>query len=163
MMYYTSYQSPMGALTLVASARGLAGVYFATHRHFSQPANWQQSNNHALFDQVRTQLDAYFAGTRQHFDVPLDVSGATTFQQDVWQALLRIPYGETASYAQIAQQIGRPAAVRAVGAANGRNPVSIIVPCHRVIASNGALTGYAGGLPNKTYLLAHEARIAATV
>jgi len=89
------------------------------------------------------------------------VSGATAFKQAVWQALLRIPYGETASYAQIAQQIGRPAAVRAVGAANGRNPVSIIVPCHRVIASNGALTGYAGGLPNKSFLLAHEARVAA--
>lgn len=168
MMYYTHYQSPLGQLTLLGSEAGLRGLYFLKHRHVTLPeshssstqSHWQQHDNLALFQQAKAELDAYFAGTRQGFAVPLDVSGATAFQQAVWQALLRIPYGETASYAQIAQQIGRPAAVRAVGAANGRNPVSIIVPCHRVIASNGALTGYAGGLENKHYLLQHEANTA---
>lgn len=160
-MYYCAYQSPMGQLTLVASELGLAGVYFEEHRHFTQPDDWRKQTQYALFQEVRDQFDAYFSGTRQHFDLPLDVSGGTAFQQAVWQALLTVPYGQTASYAHIAQQIGRPAAVRAVGAANGRNPLSIIVPCHRIIASNGALTGYAGGLSNKTYLLRHEAAIAA--
>jgi methylated-DNA-[protein]-cysteine S-methyltransferase len=162
MMDYCVYQSPVGQLTLVSSALGLAGVYFEQHRHFKQPENWRRQNQLALFQEVKHQLDAYFAGTRQHFDLPLDVSGGTVFQQAVWQTLLTVPYGQTASYAQIAQQIGRPAAVRAVGAANGRNPLSIVVPCHRIIASNGALTGYAGGLSNKTYLLRHEAAIAST-
>lgn len=161
-MDYCVYQSPVGPLTLVASALGLAGLYFEEHQHFQQPEHWRRQNQSVLFQEVQNQLDAYFAGTRQHFDLPLDISSGTAFQRAVWQALLTVPYGQTASYAQIAQQIGRPAAVRAVGAANGRNPLSIVVPCHRIIASNGALTGYAGGLLNKTYLLQHEAVKAAT-
>ncbi|CAN5784207.1 methylated-DNA--[protein]-cysteine S-methyltransferase [soil metagenome] len=155
-MVYTDYPSPMGKLLLAASERGLAGVYFEGHKHFSGSSGWQRDDTHAVLQQTVQQLDAYFAKQRQQFDLPLDLSGGTAFQQEVWQALLALPFGSTASYASIARHIGRPAAVRAVGAANGRNPISIIVPCHRVIASSGALTGYAGGLANKKILLTLE-------
>lgn len=155
-MVYTDYPSPMGKLLLAASERGLAGVYFEGHKHFSGSSGWQRDAKNAVLQQTVQQLDAYFARQRQQFDVPLDLSGGTAFQQEVWQALLALPFGSTASYARIARHIGRPAAARAVGAANGRNPISIIVPCHRVIASCGALTGYAGGLANKKTLLALE-------
>ena len=105
---------------------------------------------------VRQQLDAYFAGELQTFDLPLHMAG-TPFQKQVWQGLLTIPYGTTISYAELARRIGRPGASRAVGAANGRNPIGIIVPCHRVIGANGTLTGYGGGLDRKEWLIAHEA------
>jgi methylated-DNA-[protein]-cysteine S-methyltransferase len=156
-MLYTEYQSPIGKLLLAASERGLAGVYFEEHRHFKGMDGWQRDDVHSVLQQTRLQLAAYFAGERREFDVPLDMTGGTAFQQAVWQALRTLPFGATASYAQIAKYIGKPGAVRAVGAANGRNPISIIVPCHRVIASSGALTGYAGGLDNKKLLLALEA------
>ncbi|HTD06331.1 methylated-DNA--[protein]-cysteine S-methyltransferase, partial [Undibacterium sp.] len=146
MMFYTSYDSPVGKLLLAATDRGLAGVYFENHRHFKGSAGWQQDDGHEVLLQARQQLQEYFAGTRREFDLPLDMSAGTPFQQAVWQALLAIPFGTTASYGELARQLGKPSAVRAVGAANGRNPVSIIVPCHRVIATSGALTGYAGGL-----------------
>ncbi len=156
-MFYTNYDSPVGKLLLAASDRGLAGVYFENHRHFKGSAGWQQDDGHEVLLQARQQLQEYFAGTRREFDLPLDMSAGTPFQQAVWQALLAIPFGTTASYGELARQLGKPSAVRAVGAANGRNPVSIIVPCHRVIATSGALTGYAGGLVNKQVLLAMEA------
>ncbi|MDO8179594.1 MAG: methylated-DNA--[protein]-cysteine S-methyltransferase [Undibacterium sp.] len=156
-MFYTEYQSPIGKLLLAASERGLAGVYFEEHKHFKGMDGWQRDDAHFVLQQTRLQLAAYFAGERREFDVPLDMTGGTAFQQAVWQALRTLPFGATASYAQIAKHIGNPGAVRAVGAANGRNPISIIVPCHRVIASSGALTGYAGGLNNKKLLLALEA------
>ena len=156
-MFYTEYQSPIGKLLLAASERGLAGVYFEEHKHFKGMDGWQRDDAHAVLQQTRLQLAAYFAGARREFDVPLDMRGGTAFQQAVWQALRTLPFGATASYAAIAKHIGNPDAVRAVGAANGRNPISIIVPCHRVIASSGALTGYAGGLNNKKLLLALEA------
>jgi len=156
-MFYTSYDSPVGKLLLAATDRGLAGVYFENHRHFKGSAGWQLDDGHAVLLKVKQQLQEYFAGRRREFDLPLDMSSGTPFQQAVWQALLEIPFGTTASYGELARQIGKPSAVRAVGAANGRNPVSIIVPCHRVIAGSGALTGYAGGLPNKQILLALEA------
>jgi methylated-DNA-[protein]-cysteine S-methyltransferase len=111
--------------------------------------------NHATLRQTQRQLNEYFAGERRAFSLPLDFRG-TDFQRRVWQALLTIPYGETRSYAHIARQIGRPTAVRAVGAANGRNPLSIVAPCHRVIGSSGQLTGFAGGLATKAQLLALE-------
>ncbi|MDO9191410.1 MAG: methylated-DNA--[protein]-cysteine S-methyltransferase [Undibacterium sp.] len=156
-MFYTEYQSPIGKLLLAASERGLAGVYFEEHKHFKGMDGWQRDDAHFVLQQTRLQLAAYFAGARREFDVPLDMRGGTAFQQAVWQALRTLPFGATASYAEIAKHIGNPGAVRAVGAANGRNPISIIVPCHRVIASSGALTGYAGGLNNKKLLLALEA------
>jgi methylated-DNA-[protein]-cysteine S-methyltransferase len=156
MFVYTNYLSPIGPLLLAASELGLAGVYFAEHRHFKGSDGWQRDDGHAVLQQTIVQLTQYFAGVRRTFDVPLDLSHGTGFQQAVWQALLTLPFGSTASYAGIARQIGKSAAVRAVGAANGRNPISIIVPCHRVISSSGALTGYAGGLLNKQALLELE-------
>lgn len=157
-MFYTEYQSPIGKLLLAASERGLAGVYFEEHKHFKGMDGWQRDDAHFVLQQTRLQLAAYFAGARREFDLPLDMRGGSAFQQAVWQALRTLPFGATASYAEIAKHIGNPGAVRAVGAANGRNPISIIVPCHRVIASSGALTGYAGGLNNKKLLLALEAK-----
>ncbi|WP_394778038.1 methylated-DNA--[protein]-cysteine S-methyltransferase [Undibacterium sp.] len=156
-MFYTNYESPVGKLLLAATERGLAGVYFENHRHFKGSDGWVLDDGNAILSVVKSQLDEYFGGRRQQFDVPLDMSSGTAFQQQVWQALLDIPFGVTASYGELARRIGKPAAVRAVGAANGRNPVSIIVPCHRVIAGSGALTGYAGGLMNKQTLLTLEA------
>ncbi|WP_240523270.1 methylated-DNA--[protein]-cysteine S-methyltransferase [Polaromonas sp. AER18D-145] len=119
-------------------------------------ATWPSDPDHPVLKEVMQQLTAYFAGQRSRFDVPLDLAHGTAFQQSVWQALLDIPQGGTASYGEVGRRIGKPAAVRAVGAAVGRNPVSIIVPCHRVMGANGALTGYAGGLDRKTALLKLE-------
>ncbi len=156
-MFYTNYDSPVGKLLLAATERGLAGVYFENHRHFKGSDGWVRDDGNAILAKVKQQLQEYFAGSRQRFELPLDISSGTPFQQQVWQALLDIPFGATASYGELARRIGKSAAVRAVGAANGRNPVSIIVPCHRVIAGSGALTGYAGGLLNKQALLELEA------
>ncbi len=156
-MFYTNYDSPVGKLLLAATERGLAGVYFENHRHFKGSDGWVRDDGNAILAKVKQQLQEYFVGRRQRFELPLDISSGTPFQQQVWQALLDIPFGATASYGELARRIGKSAAVRAVGAANGRNPVSIIVPCHRVIAGSGALTGYAGGLLNKQALLELEA------
>ncbi len=153
---YTHFDSPVGTLTLVASGRGLAAILWendAPGRVRLSPLA-EDPKNPVLLETER-QLGAYFAGTLKAFTVPLDFQG-TDFQKSVWTALLQIPFGETRSYADIARQIGRPTAVRAVGAANGRNPISIIAPCHRVIGSNGALTGFAGGLATKQHLLGLE-------
>lgn len=155
-MRYMDYHSPIGKLLLATSEQGLCGVYFENHKHFKGNAGWQEDESAPVLQQARQQLQEYFDGLRQDFDLPLDVSAGTSFQQEVWFALRKIPYAKTSSYTALAQQIHRPKAVRAVGAANGRNPLSIIVPCHRVIASDGALTGYAGGLGNKEVLLALE-------
>jgi methylated-DNA-[protein]-cysteine S-methyltransferase len=153
--YFTRIDSPIGTLLLIASPRGLTGLFTQEHRTAPETeAGWIQDP--IRFDEVRQQLDDYFAGRRREFHILLDLAG-TPFQLQVWDALQRIPYGQTTTYAQLAKAIGRPKAVRAVGAANGRNPVSIIVPCHRVIGSNGSLTGYAGGLDAKRTLLGLEA------
>lgn len=156
---YRTMSSPVGELTLLASARGLAAVLWEN----DDPARVKLSPrtkvlDNPLLEEAALQLGEYFAGRRQSFDVPLDFHG-TEFQQRVWAALLTIPFGELRSYADIAQQIGKPTACRAVGAANGRNPISIIAPCHRVVGANGALTGFAGGLNAKRYLLGLEAKI----
>jgi methylated-DNA-[protein]-cysteine S-methyltransferase len=156
---FRMFASPVGALTLVASERGLAAVLWEN----DDPARVRlgpraQASGHPVLDEAARQLNAYFAGVRQAFDLPLDVRG-TDFQRQVWAALRAIPYGETRSYADLACAIGRPTATRAVGAAIGRNPLSIIVPCHRVIGSNGALTGFAGGLAAKRHLLALEGAV----
>ena len=150
--------SPVGLLTLVATERGLAAILWENDDPRRVPlGEVVESDDHPVLMATESQLREYFSGLREMFELPLDFRG-TDFQRRVWSALLTIPYGETRSYLQIAQQIGSPAAVRAVGAANGRNPLSIIAPCHRVLGSNGKLTGFAGGLETKARLLSHERR-----
>lgn len=154
----TMSTSPVGALILVASDRGLAAILWESDDPKRVPISpLVEGGTHPVLVETEKQLADYFAGRRTQFTVPLDFHG-TDFQKSVWNALLQIPFGETRSYADIARKIGRPSAVRAVGAANGRNPISIIAPCHRVIGSSGALTGFAGGLPAKQLLLALESR-----
>lgn len=152
----THYDSPLGTMVLAASEAGLAGVWFDGQRHQPDPSGWPHAPGHPVLQQAQAQLAAYFAGERHGFDLPLDLTPGTTFQQNVWRALLAIPYGATQSYGALSVAIGKPAAVRAVGGAVGRNPLSIIVPCHRVVGAQGALTGYAGGLERKTALLQRE-------
>ena len=144
--------SPLGPLRLYADGDELAGVYMTDQ---APPVAREQSS--PVLEQTAAQLAEYFTGQRRTFDLPLAPRGSG-FQQLVWRALTQIAYAETASYGEIARKIGRPAASRAVGAANGKNPISIIVPCHRVVGADGTLTGYAGGLPAKRWLLAHEQR-----
>ena len=154
----THVTSPVGKLTLVATDRGLSAVLWENDRPGRVRLNIVvEDSEHPLLLEAERQLAEYFAGRRQRFTLPLDPTG-TTFQRNVWDALGTIPFGETRSYSQIAQQIGHPQAVRAVGAANGRNPLSIVVPCHRVVGATGALTGFAGGLDVKARLLALEGR-----
>lgn len=155
MINYMEHPSPLGNLLLAANEQGLSGIYFDQHSHFQGKDGWQILPQHVVLQETARQLDEYFAGRRREFDLPLAPSG-TGFQCLVWQGLRQIPYGETRYYAQVAQDIARPTAVRAVGAANGRNPLSIVVPCHRVIGRNGTLVGYAGGLERKQFLLALE-------
>ena len=157
----TTCASPLGVITLAATPQGLAGVWFDGQQHLppallNPSTRWPVDSSHPVLRLASQQLAEYFAGQRQHFDLPLDLSGGTDFQQAVWQVLLTIEPGHTQTYGQVSQHMGRPTAVRAVGAAIGRNPLSIIVPCHRVLGTNGALTGYAGGLPRKTHLLTLE-------
>lgn len=153
-MYYRYHDSPIGRLLLAGDASGLQQVLMDID---GQP--WQTGPNwHAAageLDEVCRQLDQYFAGQRRCFELRLAPQG-TAFQQAVWQALQRIPFGQTSSYSGLSQQIGRPTAMRAVGAANGANPIAVIIPCHRVIGRDGSLTGYAGGLPRKALLLKLE-------
>jgi methylated-DNA-[protein]-cysteine S-methyltransferase len=151
-------ESPVGRLKLVASDVGLAAILWPNDdpRRVRLGALVEDAAHPVVREAVR-QLAEYFAGTRETFALPLDFAG-TPFQRSVWAALLTIPYGETRSYGELARQIGRPAAARAVGAANGRNPLSIVAPCHRVIGATGKLTGFAGGLRTKELLLALEAR-----
>jgi len=141
---------------VAATGRGLAGVWFEGQRHLPDMRAWPEQPDHPVLREAIAQLADYFAGRRSGFDLPLDLQGGTAFQQSVWQALLAIPAGGTTSYGTLSQRIGRPAAVRAVGAAVGRNPLSIVVPCHRVLGADGSLTGYAGGLERKTALLQLE-------
>ncbi|WP_338490001.1 methylated-DNA--[protein]-cysteine S-methyltransferase [Pseudomonas trivialis] len=155
---YTLMPSPVGQLTLVARAGKLAAILWETERaNRVRLDNLIEACDNPVLLETQRQLREYFAGTRSHFELELDFTG-TVFQKQVWQALLTIPFGETRSYSQIARQIGNPTAVRAVGAANGRNPISIIAPCHRVIGASGTLTGFAGGLEAKQYLLTLENR-----
>lgn len=150
------FDAPLGPMILAATDQGLAGVWFDHQRHLPDTARWPQAARHPLLERAFAQLLEYFGGRRRRFELPLDLSGGTPFQQAVWQALLAIPAGATQSYAGLSERIGRPAAVRAVGAAVGRNPLSVIVPCHRVLGSDGSLTGYAGGLERKSALLVLE-------
>ena len=161
---YLHHPSPIGPLLIAASERGLRALYMRAHRHVPDalPANWRPAEPRdgpqgAILARAVAQLDEYFAGTRTTFDLPLDVEGSP-FQRTVWDGLCGIGYGETISYGTLAERIGNPKAVRAVGLANGRNPVSIVVPCHRVIGADGSMTGYGGGIDRKVFLLALEAR-----
>jgi methylated-DNA-[protein]-cysteine S-methyltransferase len=158
MISMTEHASPVGPLLLAASDAGLHAIYFAEHRHTdpARRASWRRDDAHPLLRRACAQLDDYFAGARTAFDLPLAPLG-TPFQQQVWLGLRDIAYGATSTYGQLAAAIGRQAAVRAVGAANGRNPLSIVVPCHRVIGGSGQLVGYAGGIERKRFLLALEA------
>ena len=160
----TRFQSPLGMMMLAATHSGLAGVWFKGQRHMpnalTSPPGWALDTSHPVLIKTMQQLSEYFAGQRQKFDLPLDLSGGTAFQQAVWQALLTIKPGQTSSYGNVSKTMGNAAAVRAVGAAVGRNPISIIVPCHRVLGSDGSLTGYAGGLDRKTALLRLESAYA---
>ena len=153
------YASPLGAMVVAATPRGVAGIWFEGQKHMPDNSAWPEQPRHPVLLQAMAQLDEYFKGARSTFDLPLDLQGGTAFQQSVWQALLAIPRGGTTSYGQLGQRIGRPAAMRAVGAAVGRNPLSVVVPCHRVIGADGSLTGYAGGLERKTALLQLEGAI----
>ncbi|ENX39719.1 methylated-DNA--[protein]-cysteine S-methyltransferase [Acinetobacter courvalinii] len=155
-LVYMYMDSPVGALKLVAHDQALVAVMWDNEDHKRvRLAELVEDRQHPMLHKVKQQLQEYFAGQRQQFDLPLDFQG-TAFQQQVWQALLSIPYGETRSYKEIAVQLGNEKAVRAVGAANGKNPISIIAPCHRVIGSSGALVGFAGGLDKKQILLSLE-------
>lgn len=151
---YRTIDSPVGPLTMAGVGSTLMHLRMAEHRHEPDRSSWQPASP-GLFDPVVEQLDAYFAGDLTGFEVDIDLAG-TQFQRRVWAALQTIPYGQTRSYGQIAEQIGAPGAARAVGMANGRNPISIIVPCHRVVGSTGKLTGFAAGLDAKAWLLHHE-------
>lgn len=153
---YKLMPSPVGQLTLVARNGKLSAILWETERaNRVRLGELHEANQNPVLLETERQLQEYFAGTRSTFELELDFNG-TAFQKQVWQALLTIPFGETRSYSQIAHQIDNPKAVRAVGAANGRNPISIIAPCHRVIGASGGLTGFAGGLAAKQYLLALE-------
>ncbi len=149
------WDSPLGPLTLAATAQGLAGAWFDAQQHHPGPLDAPHDARQPFLAQAMAELDAYFRGTRKAFSVPLDLHG-TPFQRAVWQALLAIAPGRTSTYARIAAALGAPNASRAAGAAVGRNPVSVIVPCHRVLGHDGGLTGYAGGLARKAALLRLE-------
>lgn len=155
----TTFDSPLGLIRLAASAQGLWGVWFEEHDDSPDASHWAPDPKHALLQQASHQLGDYFAGHRHQFDLPLDLSAGTPFQQSVWRVLLDIPFGQTCSYGTVSSAIGKPSAVRAVGGAIGRNPLSIVVPCHRVIGANGALTGYSGGMQRKVALLQLEGRL----
>ena len=155
-VYYTMFESPVGPLLLAGDSNALRRVSFESSKRLAIPrADWKQ--NRAAFAEVIRQLQAYFRGDLKEFDVPLAMEG-TEFQLRVWNALRAICYGETISYAQLAERVGNPQAVRAVGLANGSNPIPIIVPCHRVIGSDGSLTGFGGGLSTKKKLLELESK-----
>jgi methylated-DNA-[protein]-cysteine S-methyltransferase len=152
---FTQIESPIGRLLLTSDGTALTGLYMEPYRKAGSTEGWTQDATVAPLAAAVRQLNEYFAGRRREFDLPLRLHG-TVFQTRVWHELAAIPYGQTWSYGQLARRINQPSASRAVGLANGRNPISILVPCHRVIGADGSLTGYGGGLERKRWLLAHE-------
>jgi methylated-DNA-[protein]-cysteine S-methyltransferase len=152
----TGFAGPLGRMILAATDSSLVGVWFDDQTHLPDLSPFPGAPQHPVLQQAALELQQYFAGQRQVFTLALDLSGGTAFQQAVWQGLRQLPFGGSCSYGELARRIGRPAAVRAVGAAVGRNPLGIILPCHRVLGANGSLTGYAGGLQRKTALLQLE-------
>jgi methylated-DNA-[protein]-cysteine S-methyltransferase len=155
-IYTTTYSSPVGAIVLTANEQKLTGLYNENQRHWPKDSEGWQHDDGPRFDAAKSWLDTYFSGQKSQPLPPIQFLSGTPFQHRVWHALLTIPLGETMSYGELATQLGSSKAVRAVGAAVGRNPISIIVPCHRVVGSSGSLTGYAGGLEKKRWLLEHE-------
>ena len=175
MTYYTIIETPIGQVLLASDGEALTGLYTAEHkggpqaisgfsdgsssasRAFSSlpTASWAAGDDIPVLQEAHRQLDAFFAGKLKDFDLPLKPTG-TPFQRTVWDQLIRIPFGQTISYGELAKRIGQPTASRAVGLANGSNPISIVIPCHRVIGANGSLTGYGGGIDRKKWLLEHE-------
>lgn len=156
MRYYDSYESPQGGMLLVANDEGLAGVFFNRQKHHpKRQADWKRDSHHRVLQQAKRELAEYFSGKRKRFEVALAPEG-TPFQRAVWQGISTVRFGETITYGELARRAGFPGSARAAGAATGRNPIGIIVPCHRIMGANGALTGYAGGLERKRALLALE-------
>jgi len=153
------WHGPLGEMIVAASSRGIAGIWFEGQKHLPDHSAWLVDDQHPLLQQAIEQLRDYFDGRRTSFDLPLDLHAGTPFQQSVWHALLTVPHGEKTTYSALGRDIGAPQAMRAVGAAVGRNPVSIVVPCHRVLGAAGSLTGYAGGLERKSALLKLEGAI----
>jgi len=152
---FSYFESPIGRLLLTSDGTALTGLYMEPSRKAQCTDGWIEDVTVAPLSATVRQLTEYFEGTRREFDLPLRLQG-TAFQQRVWRQLTEIPYGQTRSYGQLAQRIDKPSASRAVGLANGRNPISILVPCHRVIGADGSLTGYGGGIERKRWLLVHE-------
>ena len=160
MHYYDRFESPQGGMLLVASDKGLEGVYFDRQKHHpEQAAHWVKNPRHKVLRQAKRELKEYFAGKRKRFEVPLAAQG-TTFQKAVWKTISTVAFGTTMSYGELARRAGFAGSARAAGAATGRNPIGIIVPCHRIMGSDGSLTGYAGGLERKRALLALEGVLA---
>lgn len=157
-VFFRHIDSPVGPLLVAASDEGLQLIEFAAPRHPVPRGDHWREGDHAVLHQAQVQLDEYFAGKRRRFDLPLVPCG-TPFQRGVWRELANIPFGATISYAELAGRVGRPGATRAVGAANGRNPLPIVLPCHRVIGTDGSLTGFGGGLPTKQFLLQLEGAV----
>jgi methylated-DNA-[protein]-cysteine S-methyltransferase len=149
-------KTPLGAMVLAASEDGLAGLWFEDQQHLPDFVTWPEVRKHPILDQARAEIDDYFRGKCKHFVTPRAAAWGTTFQQSVWESLMAIPYGGTTTYGEIARQLNNPDAVRAVGGAVGRNPWSVMTPCHRVVGASGDLTGYAGGLERKVELLRLE-------
>lgn len=158
-LVFRRIESPVGPLAIAADETGLRHIEFHENRHPADRSDWRGGDN-AILQATERQLNDYFAGTRRSFDLPLAPVG-TAFQRSVWQALAEIPYGQTISYATLARRLGNPDATRAVGAANGRNPLPIVLPCHRVVGADGGLTGFGGGLPTKDFLLRLEGALPA--
>jgi methylated-DNA-[protein]-cysteine S-methyltransferase len=158
MRYYDTFKSPQGEMLLVATDDGVAGIYFAGQKYFPKKGKeWRRDPKHAPLRQAKRELKEYFAGRRKRFEVALD-PGGTPFQRSVWKAISKVGFGETATYSELARRAGHAGSARAAGAATGRNPLSVIVPCHRIMGADGSLTGYAGGLQRKRALLALEGR-----
>jgi methylated-DNA-[protein]-cysteine S-methyltransferase len=154
--YFTFFRSPIGEILLTSHGTALTGLYNENAKHAPLVSNdWDEDDELPVFEIAKEQLREYFEGERSTFDLDLDPSG-TEFQKDVWNQLQKIPFGKTITYQDLAERVGRPKAVRAVGSANGRNPISIMIPCHRVIGADGTLTGYAGGLARKNQLITLE-------
>jgi methylated-DNA-[protein]-cysteine S-methyltransferase len=155
MLAYDQYQSPQGPMIITATPKGLAGVYFKGQKHFPQQRDWRRDARNAVLRQAKRELAQYFAGKRTRFSVALDPQG-TSFQRSVWKQIAKVGFGKTLTYGELARRAGHPGSARAAGAATGRNPIGIIVPCHRIMGADGSLTGYAGGLRRKRSLLALE-------
>ena len=152
MHYFDFCESPMGRMLIVATDQGLSGLYFVDQKYYREVApDWLRGDHHEVVRETARQLKEYFAGARKQFDIPLAAQG-TPFQSRVWKAISSVKYGDSITYSELARRAGHPEAVRAAGTATGRNPITIIVPCHRIVGSNGSLTGYAGGLVRKRAL-----------